>query len=94
MMEIERLKNIQHQEELEQKRREAQRNGSLVIVEQIKERELHRIKEQELLEKEKHQMVTQIERLKSEEEKVVKKERERAKKLLEVTILSIQILTL
>lgn len=84
MMEIERLKSIQHQEDLEARRREAQRNGSLVIVEQIKERELERIKEQELLEKEKHQMITQIERLKLEEEKQTKLERARAKKLLGV----------
>lgn len=83
MMEIERLKSIQHQEELEQKRKEAQRHGALIIIEQIKERELDRIKEQELLEKEKHQMVEQINKLKAEEELQVKREKERARKLLE-----------
>lgn len=53
MMEIERLKDIKHREDVEHKRREAQREGSLVIIEQIKERELERIKQQELLEREK-----------------------------------------
>lgn len=83
MMEIERLKSIQHQEELEQRRKEAQRKGAMVIIEQIKERELDRIKEQELLEKEKVQMLTQIKKLKTEEEIQLLKEKDRARKLLE-----------
>ncbi len=45
MMEIERLKSLQLQEEREQKRKEAQKQGSVVIVDQIKEREMERIKE-------------------------------------------------
>jgi Trichohyalin-plectin-homology domain len=52
MMEIERLKTLQLQEEREQKRKEAQKQGSLVIIDQIKEREMERIKEQELRERE------------------------------------------
>jgi hypothetical protein len=45
MMEIERLKSLKLQEEREFKRKEAQKQGSLVIIDQIKERELDRIKE-------------------------------------------------
>ena len=45
MMEIERLKSLKMQEEREVKRKEAQKMGSLVIIDQIKERELDRIKE-------------------------------------------------
>lgn len=45
MMEIERLKTLQLQEERETKRKEAQKQGSLVIIDQIKEREMERIKE-------------------------------------------------
>lgn len=45
MMEIERLKSLQLQEEREHKRKEAQKQGSLVIIDQIKEREMDRIKE-------------------------------------------------
>lgn len=45
MMEIERLKSLKLQEEREVKRKEAQKQGSLVIIDQIKERELDRIKE-------------------------------------------------
>ena len=52
MMEIERLKSLKMQEEREVKRKEMQRQGASVIVDQIKEREIERIKEQELREKE------------------------------------------
>ena len=52
MMEIERLKSLKMQEEREIQRKQAQKQGSLVIIDQIKERELERIKEQELREKE------------------------------------------
>lgn len=52
MMEIERLKSLKMQEEREIQRKQAQKQGSLVIIDQIKERELERIKEQELKEKE------------------------------------------
>ena len=48
MMEIERLKSLKYQEEREQKRKEAQRQGALVIIDQIKEREMQRIQEREI----------------------------------------------
>jgi len=83
MMEIERLKSIQHTEEVDQRRKDAQKQGSLIIIEQIKERELERIKQQELLEKEKHQMVVQIDKLKVEEDVQVQKDRVNARKLLD-----------
>lgn len=57
MMEIERLKSLKMQEEREVQRKQAQKQGSLVIIDQIKERELERIKEQELREKEMLQML-------------------------------------
>lgn len=53
MMEIERLKSLQEQEERECRRADARKLGAQVIVEQIKEREQERIKQRELLEKEK-----------------------------------------
>ncbi len=64
MMEIERLKSLKMQEEREMKRKDAQKQGSLVIIDQIREREMERIKEQEMREKEMHQMIRQIEQLK------------------------------
>ena len=55
------------QEEREVKRKEMQRQGASVIIDQIKEREIERIKEEELREKEMAQMQRQIEQLKQEE---------------------------
>ena len=44
MMEIERLKSLQEQEERDNRRAEARRAGAMVIVDQIAEREQERIK--------------------------------------------------
>ncbi len=52
MMEIERLKSLQLQEEREVARKHAQKQGASVIIDQIRERELERIKEQEMRERE------------------------------------------
>lgn len=61
MMEIERLKGLQAAEMKEQARVEAQRRGASVIIDQIKEREVIRMKEREAIEKEQAQMVKVIE---------------------------------
>ena len=52
MMEIERLKALKAEDERERLRVEAQRRGAAVIIEQIKEREVQRVKEREQLERE------------------------------------------
>lgn len=64
MMEIERLKTLKMQEEREAARKQAQKEGCLVIIDQIKEREMERIKEQEMREKEAQMMLQHIENLK------------------------------
>ena len=61
MMEIERLKGLQAAEQREQARMEAQKRGAQVIIEQIKDREVQRMKDREILEKEQAQMARQIE---------------------------------
>ena len=60
MMEIERLKSLKEQDEREQRRKVAVKQGQLVIVDQIKDREVARLKEEEALEKEKAQMQRHI----------------------------------
>ena len=82
MMEIERLKSLKMQNEREVKKKEAQKLGSLVIVDQIKEREMDRIKDQELREKEMLQMLKQIHQLKQEEVKVAHDKKNRATALM------------
>jgi len=66
-MEIERLKSLQAMEERERLKHEAQKKGALVIIDQIKEREIERIKEQEMREKEMAQMQRQVEAMKEQE---------------------------
>lgn len=82
MMEIERLKNLKHQEELEIKRKTALKQGSLVIIDQIKERELERIREQEMREKEKQLVLDQIQKLKQEERQEIEEKRKTAQKMM------------
>ena len=57
MMEIERLKALRAEDEREKLRVEAKRRGAAVIIEQIKEREVLRIREREQLEREKQQQI-------------------------------------
>ena len=61
MMEIERLKALKAEDERERLRVEAQRRGAAVIIEQIKDREVQRVKEREQLEREQQQMKRAIE---------------------------------
>ena len=51
-MEIERLKKIRFYETQEKMNKEEQKKGHLVIIDQIKERELQRLKEKEEQERE------------------------------------------
>lgn len=68
MMEVDRLKKIkQYEEEEEQKKQEIIR-GHQVIIEQIKEREIERLKQREEQEREAQQLLRAAEELKREEE--------------------------
>jgi len=62
MMEIERLKALKAEEERERLRVEAQRRGAAVIIDQIQEREVQRIKDREARTLEQRQMAEAIER--------------------------------
>ena len=67
MMEIERLKELQLQEEREKIRKEEQYAGSIVIIDQIKERDYERMKALDQKEKEKLIMLRQVKELENEE---------------------------
>ena len=47
MMEVDRLKQIKYYEEKEKSKKEEQKKGHMVIIDQIKERELIRLKDKE-----------------------------------------------
>merc|ERR1719265_2320754 len=67
MMEIERLKALKMYEEREKKRVVDQRRGAQVIVEQIKDRQAQRMREEEHRDQERNFILKQIECLKDEE---------------------------
>ena len=83
MMEIERLKALKAEDERERLRVEAKRRGAAVIIEQIKEREVMRVKEREQLEREQHQMVKTIELQKAADLKVAEAKKHRNTCMLE-----------
>eukprot|EP00931_Biecheleriopsis_adriatica_P119808 TRINITY_DN949_c0_g1_i2.p1 TRINITY_DN949_c0_g1~~TRINITY_DN949_c0_g1_i2.p1 ORF type:complete len:566 (+),score=213.59 TRINITY_DN949_c0_g1_i2:145-1698(+) len=67
MMEIERLKALKMYEVREQERLASQRAGAKVIIEQIKDRQAQRMKEEEQRDQERAFVLKQIEALKAEE---------------------------
>ena len=68
MMEIERLKILKEEEEREEKKAAQRIKGKQVIIDQIQERTLHRMKEQELRDKERVQLLNNISKMKKEDE--------------------------
>ena len=67
MMEIERLKALKMYEIREHERMQSQRSGAKVIIEQIKDRQAQRMKEEEHRDQERAFVLKQIESLKAEE---------------------------
>jgi hypothetical protein len=76
MMELERLKEIQFLEKKQEELKRQQKEGALIIIDQIKENEHERLKRNEQKEKERLQMLRALEIMKEEEKK-----REEEKKL-------------
>ena len=64
MMEIERLKVLKEEEERDIRKHEARKKGAQVIVDQIQERTVQRMKEQEIRDKERMELLANIERMK------------------------------
>merc|ERR1719145_150702 len=65
---IEEKRQIQQEKEDEEKERmEQQRNGAKVIIEQIKDRQAHRMREEDIRDQERGFVLKQIEALKQEE---------------------------
>ena len=76
-MEIERLKALQEMDQKRTNRKVATYEGCSKIIDQIKEREVIRLREEEMQEKERFQMLKNIELAKEADAKilVVKKDR-------------------
>merc|ERR1719316_2344556 len=82
MMEIERLKALKMYEEREKARLDDQRRGAQVIVEQIKDRQAQRMREEESRDQERAFILKQIEALKAEEVEQQKQKKMAAARLM------------
>merc|ERR1712110_662546 len=82
MMEIERLKALKMYEEREKERLQDQRRGAKVIIEQIKDRQAQRMREEESRDQERAFILKQIESLKAEEVEQQKQKKMAAARLM------------
>ena len=67
MMELERLKELKLQQDRELNRKIQNREGALIVVEQIKDKDRERMKQQELIDREQKMMLLQIKELQAQE---------------------------
>jgi hypothetical protein len=82
MMEIERLKVLKEEEVREQRKAEARKKGAQVIVDQIQDRTIARMKEQEIRDKERLELLANIERMKKEDADQAEQKRQRINTLM------------
>eukprot|EP01016_Furgasonia_blochmanni_P038727 TRINITY_DN4714_c0_g2_i1.p2 TRINITY_DN4714_c0_g2~~TRINITY_DN4714_c0_g2_i1.p2 ORF type:complete len:228 (+),score=74.06 TRINITY_DN4714_c0_g2_i1:649-1332(+) len=83
MMELERLKTIRYLEEIERQKREDLKKGHQIIVEQIKEREIARMKQREEEEKEGQAMISLMKQIQKEDSELNLRKKAVAKKNLD-----------
>jgi hypothetical protein len=82
MMEYERLKELKFQEDREKERKEQQKMGALIIVDQIKERDIDRVRQKEILEKERVMIMRQMKELADDDKRVSEMKRIQASNLM------------
>ena len=81
-MEIERLKVLQEEEEREVRKHAARKQGAQVIVDQIQERTIERMREQEIRDKEKMNLLANINKMKREDAEASEAKRMRINNLM------------
>ena len=81
MMEMERLKEIKFKEEKEKESKKLYSQGQKIIIEQILDNERQRLKKREQIEKEKHQMKLQLEKL--EKKRILKEKHLKEQRIIE-----------
>ena len=67
MMELDRLKNLKSQQDKEKIREKERKEGCLVIIEQMKKKEMDKIKEKEQKEKEQKELVKYLKKIEDED---------------------------
>merc|ERR1719446_1684595 len=83
IMEVERLKALKMYEEREARRKEDQKKGAQVIINQMRERERERVRQLELQDQEREAMLRQNHQMKEDEVATQVAKKEAGKKLLE-----------
>lgn len=82
MMEIERLKVLKEEEEREVRKAGARKQGAQVIVDQIQERTIQRMKEQEIRDKERLELHANLDKMKREDEVAQETKKDRINTLM------------
>jgi len=82
MMEIERLKVLKEEEEREVRKHAARKRGAQVIIDQIQERTVLRMKEQEIRDKERIELLNNIQKMKLEDDANLEAKRQRVNILM------------
>ena len=67
MMELERLKELKQQQNRENNRKQLQRDGCMIIIDQIKQKEYERIKQKDIIEKDRQMILRQIKEMELED---------------------------
>ena len=75
MMELERLKDLKNQQDQEEQKNKMRREGCLIIIEQMKKKELEKIKHKEQLEKEQQEILKNIKKMQEDDAKEAEKKR-------------------
>ena len=87
MMELERLKELKQQQNRENNRKQLQRDGCMIIIDQIKQKEYERIRQKDIIEKDRQMILRQINEMKLEDIRQAEKKRianeESAKEIVE-----------
>jgi len=83
MMEIDRLKKIKHYDDAEREKKEDQRRKALEVVDQIKEREVDRLRAQEEKEREGQEMIKAMRQVHQEEAQLALKRKAKQRDLNE-----------
>jgi len=81
MMEYERLKELKFQEDRDRERKEHQKQGALIIIDQIKDKDMERLKQKEICERERHMIMKQMKVLEEDDKRVAEMKKIQGAKL-------------
>ena len=75
MMELERLKELKQQQIRDNNRKQLQKDGCMIIIEQIKQKEYERLRQKDIIEKDRQMILRQIKEMQMEDIRQAEKKR-------------------